>query len=191
MARKLKVIMGSTRPGRTGTSVGQWAFEQATTHEAFDVEYVDLAAFDLPLLDERNHPRLQRYEHEHTRRWSKTIGEADAFLFVTPEYDYFPSAALVNALQFLSVEWGYKAATVVSYGGISGGLRATQELRQLLGNLNMMAIPQTVPVPFFSKFVSPEGILVPEQPVIDGLRLALDELAKWTGALATLRIPRA
>ena len=97
---------------------------------------MDLAEFDLPLLDEPKHPRLQQYEHEHTKRWSAAIGPADAFLFVTPEYDYFTSAALVNALQFLSVEWHYKAAGIVSYGGVSGGLRATQELRQLIGNLN-------------------------------------------------------
>jgi len=71
MASKLNVIMGSTRPGRAGTAVGQWALEQAVGDGAFDVEYVDLAAFDLPLLDERNHPWLQRYEHEHTKRWSK------------------------------------------------------------------------------------------------------------------------
>ncbi len=187
MTTKLSVIIGSTRSGRAGVPVAKWAYSEAVSHGAFDVEMLDLAEFNLPLLDEPKHPRLQQYEHEHTKRWSATIGPADAFLFVTPEYDYFTSAALVNALQFLSVEWHYKAAGIVSYGGISGGLRATQELRQLIGNLNMMAIPQTVPVPFFSKFINEEKIFVPEQPVIDGLKLTLDELAKWSKALKSLR----
>jgi len=187
MALKLKVIFGSTRAGRAGLPVGKWVQDQAVTHGAFDVELIDLADFSLPLLDEPKHPRLQQYEHEHTRRWSKAVAPADAFVFVTPEYDYFPSAALVNALQFLSVEWSYKAATVVSYGGISGGLRATQELRQLIGNLNMVAIPQTVPVPFFSKHIGEDKVFSPEQPVVEGMTLALDALAKWSGALKPLR----
>jgi hypothetical protein len=51
----------------------------------------------------------------------------------------------------------------------------------------MMAIPQTVPVPFFSKFINEEKIFVPEPPVIDGLKLTLDELAKWSKALKSLR----
>ncbi len=187
MKNKLSVIIGSTRPGRAGVPVAKWVYSEAVSHGAFDVELLYLAEFGLPLLDEPKHPRLQQYEHEHTKRWSKAIGAADAFLFVTPEYDYFTSAALVNALQFLSIEWRYKAAGVVSYGGISGGLRASQELRQLIGNLNMMAIPQTVPVPFFTKFISDEKIFAPEPPVKEGLTLALDELTKWSGALKSLR----
>lgn len=187
MAAKLNVIIGSTRPGRAGTPVAKWAYEQAVAHGSFDAELVDLADFNLPLLDEPKHPRFQDYQHEYTRRWSQSVGSADAFLFVTPEYDYFTSAALVNALQFLSVEWAYKAAGVVSYGGISGGLRGAQELRQLLGNLNVMAIPQTVPVPFFAKSIDDDKVFKPDQPVVDGLKLTLDELAKWTSALKSLR----
>ncbi|MHC2365157.1 NADPH-dependent FMN reductase [Rhizobium leguminosarum] len=187
MTTKLSVIIGSTRPGRAGVPIARWAYSEAISHGAFEVELLDLAEFNLPLLDEPKHPRLQQYEHEHTKRWSAAIGPADAFLFVTPEYDYFTSAALVNALQFLSVEWHYKAAAIVSYGGVSGGLRATQELRQLIGNLNMMAIPQTVPVPFFSKFINEEKTFVPEQPVVAGLRQALDELSKWSEASKLLR----
>lgn len=187
MANRLNVILGSTRPGRLGTAVAEWAAERARSHGGFDVAFVDLESFDLPLLDEPHHPRLQRYEHDRTKRWSESVASADAYLFVTPEYDYFPSAALINALQCLAVEWAYKAAAVVSYGGVSGGLRAAQELRQLLGNLNVMAIPQTVPVPFFSKFIDAEGTFAPEQPVVDGLAQTLGELAKWTDALKALR----
>jgi NAD(P)H-dependent FMN reductase len=187
MSLKLNVIIGSTRPGRAGPTVAKWVAEQAQTHGAFEVELVDLADFKLPLLDEPSHPRLQQYQHEHTRRWSQSAAAADAFMFVTPEYDYFVNAALVNALQCLSREWAHKVAGVVSYGGISGGLRAAQELRQLIGNLNMMAIPQTVPVPFFAKFINDEQVFTPNEAMTDGLKLALDETAKWAGALKPLR----
>lgn len=187
MTGKLNVIIGSTRPGRAGPAVAEWAYRQAKSHGTFEAELVDLAEFNLPLLDEPKHPRLRQYEHGHTKRWSESVGAADAFLFVTPEYDYFTSAALVNAIQYLSVEWAYKPAAVVSYGGVSGGLRAAQELRQLLGNVNVMAIPQTVPLPFFSKFLSEGKDFSPEPASFEGLKLALDELSKWSGALKPLR----
>lgn len=187
MALKLNVVVGSTRPGRVGPRIAQWVQAAAEEHGQFDVELVDLAGFDLPLLDEAAHPRLGQYENEPTRRWSASVASADAFVFVTPEYDYFAPAALVNAVQVLLREWAYKPAGVVSYGGVSGGLRASQSLRQLLGNVNVHALPQSVPVPFFAQHIGEDGVFRPGQPVQDGARLMLDELHKWAGALRTLR----
>lgn len=187
MALKLNIIIASTRPGRAGPTIAKWVAEQSRLNEAFEVTLVDLADFKLPLLDEPAHPRLQQYQHEHTKRWAQAIAPADAFLFVVPEYDFFVNAALVNALQFLSVEWAYKVAGVVSYGGVSGGLRSTQELRQLLGNLNVMALPQSVPLPFFSKFISEDQAFMPTEQMTDGLKLVLGELAKWGTALQPMR----
>ncbi|MCJ8159884.1 NADPH-dependent FMN reductase [Sphingomonas sp. LaA6.9] len=187
MALKLNIIIGSTRPGRVGPLVASWAKEEATQHGKFDVELVDLAAFSLPLLDEASHPKAQQYANEPTRRWSASVASADAFLFVTPEYDYFAPAALVNAVQTLMPEWFYKTAGVVSYGGISGGLRSAQVLRQLLGNLNVHALPQVIPVPNFSQFIGDDGVFGPNQPMKDGINDLLDELHKWAVALKTLR----
>jgi NAD(P)H-dependent FMN reductase len=187
MALKLNIIIASTRPGRAGPTIAKWVDEQARLNEAFDVALLDLADFKLPLLDEPAHPRLQQYQHEHTKRWAQAIAPADAFLFVVPEYDFFINAALVNALQFLSVEWAYKVAGVVSYGGVSGGLRSTQELRQLLGNLNVMALPQSVPIPFFAKFINEDQVFMPTEQMTDGLKSVLGELSKWGTALQPLR----
>ncbi|MCA9564563.1 MAG: NAD(P)H-dependent oxidoreductase [Myxococcales bacterium] len=186
MAFVLKVIIGSTRPGRIGPTVAAWVNEAAKEHDAFDVKLVDLAEVGLPLLDEPDHPAKQNYQHEHTKRWSAIIDEADAFVFVTPEYDFFAPASLVNAVQTLSKEWKYKPAVVVCYGGVSGGLRSAQELRQLLGNVGVVALPQTVPAPFVFKHIE-DGKLTPNDPMRDGLNGALDELAKWTKALKTMR----
>ncbi|WEX07880.1 NADPH-dependent FMN reductase [Chelativorans sp. AA-79] len=187
MSLKLNVVIGSTRPGRVGPAIAQWFKDFAAAHGKFQVELVDLADFHLPLLDEASHPRLQQYEHEHTRRWSRSAASADAFVFVTPEYDYFPPASLVNAVQALNLEWAYKAAGVLSYGGISGGLRSSQELRQLLANVNVHALPQVVPVPIFPQFINDEGEFRPNEQMTDGAKGMLDELHKWATALKTLR----
>lgn len=184
---KLNIIIGSTRPGRVGPVVAKWVADAARTHGAFDVELVDLADFKLPLLDETAHPMMQQYQHAHTRNWAASVGAADAFIFVTPEYDYFPPAALVNAIQALAREWHYKTAGVVSYAGISGGLRAAQELRTLLSNVNVHALPQTVPVPMFPQFVTEDGTFTPNEAMTTGLTTLLGELGKWSGALKTLR----
>ncbi|APZ53274.1 NADPH-dependent FMN reductase [Salipiger abyssi] len=187
MALKLKIIIGSTRPGRIGPIVGKWAEDVAKEYSDFEVELVDLKEIDLPLLDEPNHPRAQAYEHDHTKRWAAVAADADAFIFLTPEYDYFPSAALVNALQCLSLEWNRKPAAVVSWGGVSGGMRAMQEIRMLISNLNMMPLPQSVPLPFVFNFIGEDGVLRPEQPVIDGMKGMLAELTDWAEALQPAR----
>ncbi|KAA2312960.1 NADPH-dependent oxidoreductase [Pseudooceanicola sediminis] len=189
MTLKLKVITGSTRPGRVGPTVAKWAVQAAEANGKFEVEAVDLADMNLPLLDEANHPAMQKYEHEHTKRWSAIIGDADAFVFVTPEYDFFAPAALVNAVQVLLKEWKYKPAGVVSYGGISGGLRSAQVLRGLLGNVGAVAIPQGVPLPLFSQYISDDGTFTPNEKVTEGAEAMFDELARWAGALKPLHSP--
>src|SRR5262245_20375897 len=116
----LHVVIVSTRPGRGGPAVARWFVEQASSHGAFQMKLVDLAEVNLPLLDEPSHPRLRDYKHEHTKKWSATVAEADAFVFVTPEYNYSAPASLINALDYLFHEWAYKPAGFVSYGGVSG-----------------------------------------------------------------------
>ncbi len=76
---KLNVVVASTRPGRIGYPVAQWFVDLAREHGGFDVELVDLAEVNLPLLDEPNHPRLGQYVHDHTERWSASVDAADAF----------------------------------------------------------------------------------------------------------------
>ena len=187
MTLTLAIITGSTRPGRKGPAVARWVADVARARGGFDVTELDLAAMELPLLDEPRHPMLKEYEHEHTRRWSRLIDAADAFVFVTPEYDFFAPAALVNAIQCLSQEWKYKAAGVVSYGGISGGLRAAQVLRGLLGNVGVMAVPQTVPLPMFAPHIDAEGVFAGNEKMAEGLGLVLGEVAKWAGAMKPVR----
>lgn len=127
---KLHVILASVRQGRVGKSVADW-FVHATGGDArFDIRLVDLADYPLPFDDEPHHPRLGEYVSEHTRNWSEVIGQADAFVIVTPEYNYSFPASLKNTLDHLSAEWAMKPVAFVSYGGISGGLRACSSSRR-------------------------------------------------------------
>ncbi|HEV7418089.1 MAG TPA: NAD(P)H-dependent oxidoreductase [Tianweitania sediminis] len=186
MFLQLKVIIGSTRPTRQGDKVARWFEGAAREHGSFDVQLLDLVDFQLPVFDEPKHPRMKDYAHEHTRQWSTAIDPADAFVFVTPEYNYFPPASLVNALDYLVLEWYRKPAAMVSYGGISGGLRAAQSLRPLLSALNMMPIPQGLPVPLFNTMIE-DGTFKPSEAIASGVRPMLDELALWAGALKPMR----
>ena len=190
MALKLNIIIGSTRPGRFGPVIAEWLSEAAAEHGKFAAELVDLADFDLPLLDEAAHPATRQYANEATKRWSASVASADAFLFVTPEYDYFAPTALVNAVQVLLHEWLYKPAGVLSYGGVSGGLRSAQVLRQLLSNVNVHALPQVVPVHFFQQFID-DGGFRPSKQIQDGVNDMLDGLYKWAQALRTIRAEQA
>ena len=186
----LKIIIASTRPGRKGPALGYWINEIAKKHSKFDVKLIDLQEVNLPFLDEPNHPRFQKYEQEHTKAWSKEIDGADAFIFVTPEYNFGLPATLKNALDFLFVEWGYKPVGFVSYGGVSAGTRAVQMLKQVVTALKMMPLFESVNVAAFTKYINAEGQFVPEEGLEKAAIGMLDELAKWTEALAPMRIKK-
>ncbi len=184
----LHVIVASTRPGRSGPAVAAWFLERARAHGRFDVELVDLAAVDLPLFDEPRHPRLRQYEHEHTKAWSRTVERADAFVVVTPEYNYGTPPSFVNALDYLVQEWAYKPMGFVSYGGVSGGTRSVQMTKQIVTTLKMMPLPEAVAIPFFSQHLdAATGRFDPGDGQATAARTMLDELHKWAAALAPLR----
>lgn len=183
----LQVVVGSTRPGRHGPVIAEWFAEAARAHGGFDVEVVDLAEVGLPLLDEPEHPRLGRYLHEHTRRWSATVERADALAFVVPEYNHSFNAATKNALDYLSGEWHHKPIGFVSYGGVAGGTRAVQALKPVATALKMMPIPESVNIPFFTQFVEDDGRFRPNELVAASATTMLDELGRWTEALRPLR----
>jgi NAD(P)H-dependent FMN reductase len=183
----LKIVIASTRPGRVGLPVGEWFEGRARAHDAFEVELVDLAEVGLPFLDEPNHPRLRKYTQEHTRRWSATVTEADAFVFVTPEYNFGFPAPLKNALDFLHWEWHYKAAGIVSYGGVSAGTRSAQMLKQVLTTLKIMPLFESVSIPFMAQFIDDEGVVQANETMEKAADAMLDEMVRVNGALAGLR----
>lgn len=186
MALKLQTIIVSTRPSRKGPPLGHWFHDYASSNSEFDAELLDLVDFDLPLFDELEHPRFKKYVHEHTKRWSETIERGDAYVFVTPEYNYGPPPSFLNAITYLSSEWAYKPAGLLSYGGVSGGLRAQQAEKQILTAVNIMPIPQSVSVQFFAQRIK-DGVFEPTDLMVDGAKNMLSELHRWATALKTMR----
>lgn len=186
MTRKLAIIAASTRPGRVGIHVARWMQAVAEGHGAFDSRLVDLAEVGLPLYDEPRHPSLRDYAHEHTRRWSAIVDAADAYVFVTPEYNHSPTPALINALDFVLHEWGYKPGAFVSYGGVSGGLRAVQQVKLLLNILRVVPLTEGVVIPFVANHVK-DGAFTPNEIQEKAAPAMLDALARWSDALAPLR----
>jgi NAD(P)H-dependent FMN reductase len=183
----LRIIIGSTRPGRVGPSVAAWIEERAREHGGFDVQLTDLAALSLPLLDEPNHPRLRQYVNQHTKDWSALVDASDAFIFVTPEYNYGFNAALKNAIDYLHAEWQNKAAGIVSYGGVAAGTRATQMLKQVLTALKIMPVPEAVNIPFVGQHLDEEKRFKSTELIDASATAMLDELLRWTESLAVLR----
>lgn len=184
----LQIITVSTREHRKGPAVAAWFTQVARTHGGFAIEEIDLAAINLPMFDEPEHPRLRRYAHAHTKAWSATVDRADAFVLVTPEYNHGIPPSLANALDYLSQEWAYKPVGFVSYGAISGGVRAVQMTKPMLTALKMMPIPEAVVLPQFSKLFDPAtDVFAPPDFQSKAAGVMLDELLRWSNALHPLR----
>jgi len=184
---RLHTLVCSTRPGRIGPAVAGWVHAFAQAHGRFDAALVDLASFALPVFDEPQHPRLQEYSRAHTRAWSASVAQADAFLFVMPEYNHGPPGALVNAMNYLAREWEYKPVGFVSYGGFSGGIRGVQATKALLSTLKLVPIPESVVVPHFTQHIDAGGTFIPTELHEASATAMLDELHRWTMALVALR----
>jgi NAD(P)H-dependent FMN reductase len=183
----LQIIIGSTRPGRSGPSIAEWYADAAKQTGLFDLEIVDLAEVNLPLFDEPLHPRLGQYEHEHTKRWSEIVQRGDAYVFVVPEYNYGFNAATKNAIDYLHDEWKHKPVSFVSYGGVAAGTRAVQMLKQVVTTLSMMPIFESVNIPFHPQFFDEEGRFVANEVLEASAESVTRELARWTESTATLR----
>ncbi|WP_027967671.1 NADPH-dependent FMN reductase [Halomonas halocynthiae] len=184
---KLTIVLTSTRPTRLGKSVADWFYSYAKGESAgFEIELVDLKEINLPLLDEPNHPSMQKYEHEHTKRWAKIVDESDAFVFVLPEYNHAPPPSFVNAVDYLYKEWNYKPAGFVSYGGISGGIRSTEVAKHLLATMEMVPVKQQVMIPMVFDHLE-DGAFVPTEMHEQSAKVMLDTMAHWSNALKTMR----
>lgn len=183
---RLHTVIVSTRPGRAGPPVARWFHEFARAHGKFDAQLIDLAEFNLPLLDEPHHPARRQYTQEHTKRWAASVNAADAFVFVTPEYNFSEPPSLANAFDYVYWEWQYKPVAFVSYGGVSGGLRSAQSERLHASALKMMPIPEGVALPNFQNQLK-DGKFEANDLNEQGATAVLNELLRWSNALAGLR----
>ena len=182
---RIAIILGSTRPGRKTEPVARWVLDHARTRGDAEYELVDIAEFDLPLLDEPIPPSQHKYSKDHTKRWSEKIASFDGYVFVTPEYNHSTSGALKNAIDFLYHEWNNKAAGFVSFGS-SGGTRAVEHLRLIMGELQVADVRSQVALSLFTDFEN-FSAFKPQALHEKSLKSMLDQLVAWSGAMKGVR----
>lgn len=184
---RVAVVTGSTRPGRRNLAVAEWVCRIAQERKDAEFELVDIADYDLPLLDEPMPPMLGQYMHERTKIWSERIKSFDAYVFVTPEYNHSTSGALKNAIDYLYREWQNKAAGFVSYGGHGNGVRAVEHLRLVMAELMVATVRAQVALSLFADF---EGFRTfkPALQRESEVHTMLDQVVAWGRALKSLRV---
>jgi NAD(P)H-dependent FMN reductase len=166
-ALRVAVIIGSTRPGRLGPAVANWFTEQASSRADVSLDVVDLVEGEATL--------------------GARLAAADAFVVVTPEYNHSFPAPLKQVIDAFSVEWRAKPAAFVCYGGISGGLRAVEQLRQVFAELHVVTIRDTVSVHGVWSHVGPDGRLIEDAARAGAAQAMLTRLIWWARALRTAR----
>jgi NAD(P)H-dependent FMN reductase len=182
---KTAIVIGSTRPGRKAEAIARWVYEIAKKRGDAEFEVVDIKDFNLPLFDEPRSPMMGQYSQPHTKAWAAKIASFDAFVFVTPEYNHSTSGALKNALDFLYREWNNKAAGFVGYGGV-GGARAVEQLRLVMGELQVADVRAQVALSLFGDFEN-FTVFKPGPRQESSVNAMLDQVIAWGGALKTLR----
>jgi NAD(P)H-dependent FMN reductase len=134
------VVMGSMRAGRRCPQMASWVLGIAEASSNLKYELLDLADWPLPMDDEPGIPATGGdYAHEHTRAWSGKVAGANAFVFVTPQYNWGYPAPLKNAIDHLYREWQGKPVVIVTYGG-HGGDKCAAQLRQVVEAVKMRPI---------------------------------------------------
>src|SRR5204863_2045941 len=182
---KIGIILGSTRPGRNGEAVAKWVYEIAKKRTNAEFELVDIKEYNLPLLDEPIPPSMGQYSKPHTKVWAAKIASFDGFVFVTAEYNHGIPGALKNAIDFLFREWNNKAAGFVSYGG-AGGVRAVEQLRLVLAEVQIATVRNQVLLSLFADFEN-FSVFKPAPQHEKSVNAVFDQVIAWGGALKTLR----
>jgi NAD(P)H-dependent FMN reductase len=187
----ISVIVGSTREGRFSEKPARWILRQLEQRKGIDARLLDLRDYPMPFFDQPMPPAMPgrpAYEHESVQRWTQAIAKSDGFVFVTPEYNYGPSAVLKNAIDWVYPEWHRKAACFVSYGSAMG-TRSVQQLRETAIELQLAPVRSSVHIPVSALWAHFQG-----GDVEAGLAeldapatTMIDDLLWWTAALKNAR----
>jgi NAD(P)H-dependent FMN reductase len=183
---RLAVIIGSSREGRTGPAVARWFVEETESFAMFDVDVLDLACVELPL-------SLTQAPGAESAGVLAAVGErlesADAFVVITPEYNHSFTAPMKNLIDWHRTQWQAKPVGFVSYGGLSGGLRAVEQLRQVFAELHATTIRDTVSFHGVWQHIGEDGALdAPDASV--PAKVMLEKLQWWAAALKDARTLR-
>ncbi len=187
----ISVIVGSTRQGRFSEKPAQWIFQRLKNRGGVDARLLDLRDFPMPFFDQPMPPAMPgrpAYENEVVKKWTAEIARSDGFIFVTPEYNYGPSAVLKNALDWVYPEWNRKAAAFVSYGSAMGA-RGIQQLRLTAIELQLAPIRSSVYIPVATLWAHFQGGDVDAglTELEPAAKTMIDDLVWWTAALKAAR----
>jgi NAD(P)H-dependent FMN reductase len=188
----ISVIVGSTREGRFSEKPAKWIFEHLKKRAGVDAQLLDLRDFSMPFFDQPATPAMPGrppYGDEIVQRWTAAIAQSDGFVFVTPEYNYGPSAVLKNAVDWVYPEWRRKAAAFVSYGS-QGGARSVQQLRETMIELQVAPIRSSVHIPvatLMTHYTGGEVTAGLAELDANAATPMIDDLLWWTTALKTAR----
>jgi NAD(P)H-dependent FMN reductase len=174
---KIGIILGSTRQGRVSPQVGEWVKEIADQRGDADYEIVDIADFKLPFLGEVDAPGIAA--------WNEKLASLDGFVFIVQEYNHSITGALKNALDLAREAWNNKAAGIVSYGS-TGGARAAEHLRGILGELKVADVRTHPTLSLFTDFEN-GSVFKPAELHLTNVNAMLEEVVSWSGALKTIR----
>ncbi|MET7856580.1 NAD(P)H-dependent oxidoreductase [Streptomyces sp. NPDC005318] len=184
---KVAVILASNREGRFAPVVADWFLSRAADHPDVETDLVDVAALDLPTaLGHRPGPDAQAQLAEVSLR----LAAADAFVVVTPEYNHSYPAPLKNLIDRYRAEWQAKPVAFVSYGGVSGGLRAVEHLRQVFAELHAVSIRDTVSFHNAGALFDDEGRHRDPAGADAAAKTLLDQLVWWGRALRDAKAVR-
>ena len=187
----ISVIVGSTREGRFSEKPARWIFQHLKDRGGIDAQMLDLRDFPMPFFDQPVPPAMPGrapYENDVVKKWTAEIARSDGFIFVTPEYNYGPSAVLKNALDWVYPEWNRKAAAFVSYGSVAGA-RSVQQLRETAIELQLAPIRSSVHVPVATLWAHFQGGDVDAglAELAAPANVMIDDLLWWTAALKQAR----
>lgn len=183
---RIGIVTGSTRPNRKSEPVAKWVMEHAQRRTDATFELVDIATFNLPILDEPVPPSMGRYSKDHTKTWAAKIASFDGFVFVTAEYNHSIPGSLKNAIDFLFAEWNNKSAGIVSYGAGANGARAAEHLRGVLAELMVASVRTQVLLSLYTDFENFQAFK-PAPNHEAQLKTMFDQTISWAKALKTIR----
>lgn len=186
MQLRIPLLLGTVRPGRRSERVARHV-HKAMLARGWDSVFVDPRDLPLGNLTLRDY-EMQKPLPPELQAFAEGMGAADAFVVVTPEYNYGVPGALKNMLDFVFKQWNRKPFGLVGCGGLSGGLRAIDTLRQVVAGLGAVTVPAHLSVPHVETAFTEAG---PVDPRFDE-RMAkfLDQVDWYATALKTAREAR-
>ena len=192
---KLAVILGTTRLGRQTEKQALWVVNTAAQMEDVEVELIDLADYPMPFFAEPASPRYNpaREIDAVAQKWLARLEAADAYVFVSPEYNHSIPGVLKNAFDYIDFQINRKPAAVVTHGAV-GGARAAMHLKEIISESKALPIPNAVAFHGVSDGIDEAGNISdalkanPYGPQT-ALETLLVELKWYSDALAATRVP--